>query len=225
MRLAILLPAISYRKMFFESWILLQSWLESGEVVTEYIISTAAVSDVYQARNLCVLNALELPPLGEGVKVLGGKEYDKMLWMDSDQVFTVDDVKKIISHDVDVVTGIVPIGMENRTCIGRWSTPEEMEKGQVCYYSLSGLQELANGDGLVPIEFSGFGFICMKQGVMERIGYPWFRHTVHKINGIKTLTTEEIGWCVRAKELGIKIYADPEVRVGHEKSMLLTSPG
>lgn len=191
-------------------------------------------SDIYACRN----NLVRTHPhtLNQSrKKVLDGYEYDYMVWIDSDQEWTGQDVLSLIEHDVDVVTGVIPIAGNQRTCIGKYRV--EDGKPQISYYKFrSLLEEERNEKGLVPIDFCGFGFIAMKRGVMERIGYPWFQTVIHdwddyeffldgvmqeKRASIKIATSEDIGWCSRAKKLGIQIYADPEVRIGHRKEVLL----
>jgi hypothetical protein len=63
--------------------------------------------------------------------------------------------------------------------------------------------------------------MCVKKGVFEALGYPWFQTVIHNHQGQDVVTSEDIGWCSRVKALGYDIYADPEVRIGHRKEILL----
>jgi GT2 family glycosyltransferase len=69
----------------------------------------------------------------------------------------------------------------------------------------------------------GFGFICIKNGVFEKMPKPWFDSRIFEKNGRLTAGIgEDSSWCIRVRELGFKIWLDPNVRVIHNKTMALT---
>jgi hypothetical protein len=64
---------------------------------------------------------------------------------------------------------------------------------------------------------------------MER---PWFGSTWVDIKNETTgeferkfpLVGEDLSWCTKVRELGIDVWVDPLVRVGHQKTMKLRWP-
>jgi hypothetical protein len=48
-----------------------------------------------------------------------------------------------------------------------------------------------------------------------------FRPIEKKIGDMVDFTMEDVAFCLQAREKGIKILVDPEVRVGHEKNVVL----
>lgn len=71
-------------------------------------------------------------------------------------------------------------------------------------------------------DYVGFGFVLVANGVFENMIYPVFGPKLQKYdNGIEDFCGEDVGFCLDAKELGIPIVVDPQVRVGHEKMVVL----
>jgi hypothetical protein len=56
---------------------------------------------------------------------------------------------------------------------------------------------------------------------MEAMGYPWFRERHLELGGYKKLTGEDVAWCIRAKEKGFKMHVDMNVRLGHQKNLVV----
>jgi GT2 family glycosyltransferase len=69
------------------------------------------------------------------------------------------------------------------------------------------------------------GFMMIKNGVYENIDYPWFepRFFEYEKDGkiIRDFCSEDVGFCLKAKEKGFPVYIDPSIRVRHEKTILL----
>ncbi len=176
-------------------------------------------SDIYGCRNQ-IVSLSETGELSRD-KVFGGQNYDYMVWIDSDMQFRGSDILRLLAYDEDIVSAVCPLGQEQKTCFGKWRRSEDGRK-TISYYTIRGaIEEERNEKGLIPVDFTGFGVIVVKKGVFEALGYPYFKTTVHDYEGSKLATSEDIGWCVRVKELGYQIYVDPEVRVGHKKEMLI----
>jgi hypothetical protein len=60
-----------------------------------------------------------------------------------------------------------------------------------------------------------------EEGVFEKINYPWFRPIFFDLpNGISDFCAEDVGFCKLAIEQGFKIFIEPTVILGHEKSKI-----
>lgn len=138
--------------------------------------------------------------------------YDKMIWIDSDIEWEPTDFFRLYMSDKDIISGCylmddrhIPIYNQPRGGM----MPEKMllEKNK-------------------PFEVAGcgFGFLCVKYGVFEKMPRPWFGPESvpdGKGNDVFYLVGEDLSWCTKAIKSGFKIWVDPMVRVIHQKTYKL----
>lgn len=144
--------------------------------------------------------------------------YDKLMWIDSDINWNPEDVLKFYRSDKDIISGAYMLG-----------TGEV-----VAYEKLFGpaykYDDIKNRTEIFKVESIGFGFVCIKQGIFERLSRPWFQSveaTLKRESGDFTfpILGEDLSFCHRVKGLGYEIYLDPTVRLVHNKMMKLTWEG
>ena len=158
--------------------------------------------------------------LGPNQKPYNGKlDYDYMLWIDSDIIFTVADFDKLLSHQADIVSGLYL--MEDGQ---QFATVENWDEN---FFALNGYfkfltpSDLQNKTKPFPVNYTGFGFMMIKRGVIESMEYPWFRPEFVQIGKAKDFTMEDVAFCREANRKGYEILIDPTVIVGHEKTRIL----
>ena len=198
-------------------------------------------SDIYVARNFCLAYPDErwtpYPSKHKEYKPFNGKlKYEKILWIDSDISFMPEDVENLISHgdSYDIVSGCVKVDfnsfalkyfgkMTNADGSGYEYSSEVCEiklKDGVPFDAFDQWKKTANEEGLVEVDTCGGAFMCVRPGVYEAMEFPWYR--VGMKDGIGQLSlSEDMAFCVRAKEAGFKIWADPLVRPVHDKPVPL----
>ena len=146
------------------------------------------------------------------------------MWLDSDMVFTPEHFAKLLNVKQDIVSGLYLMdGGKNYATVKNWDY-EYFGKN----YSFEFLSpddntkyQKENPNTLLPVEYTGFGFILIKKGVFEKIGYPWFRPIYYDLpNGVSDFFAEDVGFCQLAIKNGFKIYIEPSVVLGHEKSII-----
>jgi hypothetical protein len=137
------------------------------------------------------------------------------LWIDCDITPTVQDVERIISHDLPIVGGVYPLKVNG---IPQWPVtfllPELPPRRE---------------NGLQQVRYLGAGFFCVQRRVFERIiethgpeiayrcpltgrtEYDFWRPFVHK--GV--YLSEDYGFCEVAGRLGFEVYADWGTTLGH----------
>ena len=175
-------------------------------------IRGAKSCNIYRVRNGC----LSLGGTERNQKPFEGiyDDYQKMIWIDSDNIVTIGMVAKLLKHDVDIVAGAYKQSAVAGLSYGFLDKHNNAKKSEQKDFFL-------NEKGLIDVDYSGFGLMVIKKGVFESLGYPWFRSWVNEWteNGVNysDIMTDDVGFSIRAREKGFHIYVDPTVISPHEK--------
>ncbi len=215
--LIIATPGHSMMASYVKSLLSTLAFLGEKGISTTY--ATGYTSHVADAREVTISGTFS-NSLTEQRPLEGSFTYDKILWIDSDIAWEPEDVLKLYESDKDVISGGYLLG-----------------SGEVmAYEKLFGPPfnhtQVMNMVEPIEIEAAGFGFLCVKQGVFEKLSRPWFQSTLGTYTDPETqeditfpIMGEDISWCKRVRELGFNIWFDPRVRVTHHKTMKLTWEG
>lgn len=141
-------------------------------------------------------------------------DYDFMLWVDSDMVFQPSDCQKLIERDVDIVSGTY-LRSEGDICA---AYDFQRTNGRHRFYTV---EDVEGKTDLIEADWTGFGFMLIKNGVFEKIGYPWFKPYIIPQMGMNIYSSEDAGFCLEAQDQGFKVFVDPTVRCGHIKERIL----
>lgn len=140
--------------------------------------------------------------------------YKKVIWIDSDIEWEVEDFLRIYNSELDIVSGVYqthPNGTVAVNLSDSQGRPTKVNK----------VDFLMHWD---PIEVGGvgFGFVGMKSGVFENMKRPWFKIREVKWDNVDFSVNmgEDYSWCEGAKEAGYKIWVDPLVKVKHHKETI-----
>jgi hypothetical protein len=203
-------------------------------------------ADLYVNRNLTVCPVMMKDKDGKPEKVLYPsdtslwKPYnerirpDRIFWIDTDMVFTPDDFFRLVDHDEEMVSGCCMSG-PNDLALGYYGFRDNDKQpylsnlprykrdqnGEVFDSFKMWAEDRPNAKGLRVVDYVGLAFVCTKLSVYEKIGYPYFRTVIFKSGDNDVQCSEDVGFCRRVREAGIEIYADPAVRVGHQKMIEL----
>ena len=152
-------------------------------------------------------------------KPLEGKvTYDKILWIDSDMAWTPEDVTKVYESDKDVVSGAYMQSNGSVMAFDKLLGKSYMHN------------EVLEMKEPVRIATAGFGFICFKSGIFEKMSRPWFQMvpTSLEIDGKQydfPIMGEDMSLCKRVTDMGFEIWLDPSVKLIHHKTMKVTWEG
>ena len=136
--------------------------------------------------------------------------YDYILWVDNDMVFTSDDFHALLKHDTDVVSGLYH-NTPFTYCAAKTQTWDRKE-----YDFLD--DKNIKGKKLIEVSWAGFGFMLVKNGVFEALGYPWFKQSIIKNRGFDEAGAEDESFGYRIQhETDYTIYVDPTVKLKHLK--------
>lgn len=146
----------------------------------------------------------------------GALTYDKLIWIDSDIVWTPDVIERLMSHDLDVVGAMVPVN--NGGAITAMRIDENMTPNTLSWKDVMFDETPVEVDGL------GFGMIAFRYGVFEGTPRPWFMIRKTYLKGVSYMTNygEDYSACLNMKDAGFKIWLDPLAKVQHIKEYILS---
>lgn len=132
--------------------------------------------------------------------------FDYLFAVDSDIAFEKDTLKKLLSHDKDIVTGLYIQRIPGT------HTLEVMRKnvhGGVSHVDYADIK----GQGLVPIDGCGFGCVLVKGEVFRAIPYPHFLY--HSAIDHSNTLSEDVHFCNQARDRGFTLWADTSILCEH----------
>jgi hypothetical protein len=162
---------------------------------------------------------------GKNQTPFNGMEYDYLMWIDSDIIFNSELFQKLVDMDKDISSGwyCQPGGASSTGLY----TPvvqtidDEYFKEHGTYQFLTS-DEISKKKKPFKVGYTGFGWILIKQGVFEKMEYPWFAPKLIKLGeDLQDVCSEDVSFCHDARDLKIDIWVNPEIRVGHEKTLVI----
>jgi len=141
------------------------------------------------------------------------KGFDYLFSVDSDIAFTPDTLKKLLSYDRDVVSGMYIQRNPSRHTLEIYEPNEHGGVSNIPY-------ERLKGRGLTEIAGCGFGCVLVKAEVMRSIGYPQFKY-YSAIDHAHTIS-EDVDFCKKARDKGFKLWVDPSIHCRHIGSYTFT---
>lgn len=135
-----------------------------------------------------------------------------ILFLDDDVIFDTDFLKKLMSHNKDIVGGFYL--MRNFPHNGIAFDVAD-EKGLCGYYNIED-----NQIGLIESVATGLGCILFKTEVFRKLEPPWIR--LGELEPDQWC--DDLGFFKRVREAGFKIHVDLDCWVGHIASCVIT-PG
>ncbi len=214
MKIIFCLPGNSFSNNFVQSWS--ETIYHLNKTGIEYLLSMKYSSNVYYVRSMCLggnvlAGSTQLPFQGQ-------VEYDYIMWIDSDQVWNPNHIITLLNRNVDIVGGLYLMqGGQQFTAVKEWNEDYFKQHGSFQFMTPDDIDGITD---LIEVSYNGFGFMLIKKGVFEAIGYPWFRPEYQIIASLKDFASEDVSFCKIAQQKGFKVHVDPTVIVGHEKMII-----
>ena len=216
MKILFCLPGKEYSGNFLQSWTnLLGYCYKQGHTV---IYSQQYNCNIYYVRNMCLGGSILR---GENQKPFNNKlDYDYMMWIDSDIIFTPQQFHMLLDHKKDIVSGLYLMdGGQSYATVQNWDEEYFQKNGTFHFMTKTDVEKMKQYRTF-PVVYTGFGFMLVKRGVFESMKYPWFKPEFVNIKGSIDFTMEDVTWCREANRLEYEVHIDPNVVVGHEKSKI-----
>ena len=218
MKIIFCLPGASYSGRFLQCWTKLLEELPKHNIT--YELSQHYSCNIYHARTMCLGASLHL---GVDQKPFGGtKDYDYIMWVDSDMVFEPEDLFKLLEHDKDIVSGVYK--MSDNVNYATVETMDEEFFEQWLHYPFLNQKTIDRKKGKIfTCAYTGMGWMLCKYGVFEKMTYPYFypRKQAWPQYNWEEFVWDDVEFCLRAKEAGFDVWVDPNLRIGHEKTKIL----
>ena len=180
------------------------------------LFSTTFSRNIYEVRNKCLMGD---PSNGPDQHLFNGQDYDYILWLDDDIIFTPEDFEKLYKEDKDVISGLYL--MANGTqfaAVEVWDEEFFKENGT---FEFLNKQDVSHRLLPFSVEYVGFGFLLFKKGIFEQLQYPWFEPTFLEIKDCIDFSMEDVTLCIKLRKSNIDVYVHPDVVVGHQKEVEL----
>lgn len=132
--------------------------------------------------------------------------FTHFLFIDSDIGFQPAHVHIALKHDADVVA----LPYLRHEADGTYQAGE-LRPGFPTIKSHYG----KNDRGIKHVTFVGGGFLLIKRHVFSEIAYPWFHQYLHTHGENSYSVGEDVMFCVKLRERGIKILMDFDHPVPH----------
>lgn len=129
------------------------------------------------------------------------ERYDYLFSVDSDITFKPDTLRKLLSHDRDVVSGLYIQRKPGQHILELYKNGTNVPYGDI------------KGLGLIEVDSCGFGCVLIKSDVFRSIGYPYFMYKSALDH--KNTISEDTYFCIRARSKGYAIYADTSILCDH----------
>lgn len=129
--------------------------------------------------------------------------YDYLFSVDHDITFPPDTLKKMLEHDVHLVTGVYRQRLE----------PQQLEIYEPFGGRMSTEDLFAKKWKLIGIGGCGFGCVLVKKEVLRGVGYPQFEY--HPALDHNNTISEDTDFCKKAIAKGFKLWCDPSILCGH----------
>ena len=202
MKIIFCVPGRSFSNNFLISWTKILKHCNENGIQAE--LSNGYAPIVQLARYIC----LRIDPQSDCDHCLNPFspeiEYDYIMWIDSDMVFEPYHLQKLIDADKQVITGLYKVDKTNEfACCEKGSRDRINE------------DYLKNNKGIIEASFAGLGFMLIKKGVFESMKFPYFT-----LQNNTECISETLSFCDNLKTHNIKIYANLDVVVGHEKTII-----
>ena len=143
------------------------------------------------ARNDVVVQALKWEP-------------DYLFWMDADQTYPSDTIKRLLAHQKDFVGGVnVGRKLPHNPLVYQWKEGDRMH------------HILDLGTGLKKVEVISLSGSLISSEVFKAIPQPWFTNTL--------TAGHDVLFCLRCSDFGFDIYCDTSLIYGHIVPKVLTT--
>jgi cellulose synthase/poly-beta-1,6-N-acetylglucosamine synthase-like glycosyltransferase len=162
---------------------------------------------------------------GKDQKPFPGVPYDVWVTIDSDVIFTPDQLMMLIdSTDRHPVVS----GMYLMACGQEYAITVQRKRYQPSFVTPTQIEMWRKshpGQDFLQVDYAGMGFFAARREALEAIPYPYFWRDIEEVvmdgKVLRDQGTEDVNFCLNLKEAGYPVHVHTGLRVGHEKLRVL----
>jgi hypothetical protein len=205
----------------------LMNWTETIITLTRKGYHVNVVNEYSSFVPFSRMKTLGLDVLrGSEQKPFGGKlDYDVWLTIDSDIVFTPEQVLELIedTKKYPVVSGLYRmIDLTHYACVKEWDTEYFKKTGSFQFMKA----DEGSSSKYISVAYNGMGFFACRKGVIEKLKYPYFSYPLVEIEAedgkvLRDMCSEDVAFCKNLTDTGFDIMVNMDLVVGHEKTLVI----
>jgi len=221
-KIIIALPGIRYSGKFMMNLMNTVTTLNNKghEVIATNEYSSYVTFSRMKTLCLDVLKGADQIPFG------GKIDYDVWLTIDSDIIFTPEQVLQIIedTEKYPVVSGLYRMeDLKHYAAVKEWDIEYFKKTGS---FEFLKVVDTDTFDEYMSVAYNGMGFFACRHGVIEKLKYPYFSYPLIEIeaeNGklIRDTCSEDVAFCKNLTDAGFEVIVNTSLRVGHEKVLVI----
>lgn len=225
MNIVFCLPGRDYSGEFLVAWTRLVAACHQAR--HGIVLSQKYSSFVPFARAHCLGGDVRLGP--DQVPFQGKVDYDVMMWIDSDVLFTPEMIFALIDSPHPVTAGLYM--MEDNAhfpVVTDWDVAYFKTHARFPFMTLADVAKARECGRYLPVEYVGMGLMAIKRGVVEKIKFPWFHYPLEHIPTgnpdvplLANMCSEDVAFCRNLRASGVPVMVDLEIRGGHQKRIAL----
>ena len=168
---------------------------------------------------------------GENQKPFNGQDFDVWITIDSDIIFTYEQIIKLIesTDEHPVVAGMYRMAdLVNYAFVKDWDETYFKEKGTFQFITPEDIEKWKKETDFkyFPVVYSGLGFMAIRKEVFDKIKYPYFDSEILTIKNqdgtvLRDICSEDVSLCKKITREGYQIMINTDIRVGHLKSLII----
>jgi hypothetical protein len=207
-------PGETFSSKFLMSWT--NSLMELMRQSENFVFLNHYTSIVSHTRNQLIRSFPGEEPNNKNILPFDGKlEAKKIIFIDDDMVWNYEDLEKIMKSDKDIISGFcktIFVNDKNQNYLSAIKNNKMLTE-----------DDIKNKTELIEVDAVGFAFVAINFEVFQKIKFPWFQtYDFFNEEDERVVNVgEDFDFCQKAISAGYKIYADPTIKVGHEKLKVL----
>ena len=156
----------------------------------------------------------------------GKLEYDVWLTIDSDIYFLPEDILELIkdTEKYPVVSGLYRMtDLQHYAAVKEWDIEYFKKHGS---FEFIKVEELDKREKYMKVAYNGMGFFACRKGVIENLKYPYFSYPLIEMETedgkvLRDMCSEDVAFCKNLKDAGYSVIVNTNLRVGHEKVLVI----
>jgi hypothetical protein len=168
---------------------------------------------------------------GKDQKPFNGLPYDVYLTLDSDVVFSPQQVIELIESTTihPVVCGYYLMSdLKHFACVKEWDEGFFAKHGTFKFLEPGDIEnwKQTTGASFMPVSYNGLGFWAMRKEALDALQYPYFHAEIQHIKGdndveLYDICSEDVAFCKNLQKAGYTVMLHTGLRVGHEKPIVI----